>query len=352
MSHADRGVTDRAPSRDPATMSAVVVRRLGGPEVLDLRRVPRPVPGPAEVQVRVTAAGVNPLDWKTRETGAFLGRPPFVLGADLAGVVSAVGDGVTRFDVGDRVFGMPRFPAAAGAYAQYVTAPSRQLARIPDGVSDVAAAALPMAGLTAWQALVDTVAVGRGSRVLVTGAGGGIGHLAVQIARARGAWVAAAARPSRHTLLHGYGPDVVLDYTELDRVHDVDVVLELAGGDVPLRTLPAVRDGGLLLGITSGVEAARRAAAGRVDVRWMLVEPDRSELETLADLAARGVVRPHVSATFPLQQAAAAHELLRSRRAEGKLVLTVGMSSACPDERREDGRARRCRQSVGRHAGQ
>src|SRR5262245_48332770 len=143
-------------------MRAIRQQELGGPEVLELVEAPRPEPGPTEVLVRVHAAGVNPVDWKTRERGGFLGAPPFTVGWDVAGVVEALGAGVTRFAVGDRVFGMPRFPGEAAAYAEYVTAPSRQLARVPDGLGWAEAGALPLAGLTAWQALVETALVGAG----------------------------------------------------------------------------------------------------------------------------------------------------------------------------------------------
>jgi NADPH:quinone reductase-like Zn-dependent oxidoreductase len=155
------------------TMRIVRQRSLGGPDVLEATEAPRPNPGPTEVLVRTAAAGVNPVDWKTRADGGMLGRPPFTVGWDVAGVVEAVGGGVTRFAVGDRVFGMPRFPREAAAYAEYVTSPSRQLARTPERLSDVEAAALPLAALTAWQALVDTADVQPGQRVLVhAGAGG------------------------------------------------------------------------------------------------------------------------------------------------------------------------------------
>jgi len=133
----------------PVSMRAIRQEALGGPEVLELVDVPRPEPGPTEVLVRVAAAGVNPVDWKTRARGGVLGEPPFAVGWDVAGTVEEIGRGVTRFAPGDRVFGMPRFPREAAAYAEYVTAPSRQLARVPCGLSDVEAGALPLAGLTA-----------------------------------------------------------------------------------------------------------------------------------------------------------------------------------------------------------
>ncbi len=179
-------------------MLAIRQEVLGGPEVLEVVDVPRPEPGPTEVLVRVAAAGVNPVDWKVRARGGFLGDPPFTVGWDVAGVVEEVGIGVTRFAAGDRVFGMPRFPREAAAYAEYATSPSRQLARTPDGLSDVEAGAMPLAALTAWQALVETADVRPGSRVLVNGAAGGVGHLAVQIAKARGAYVIGTARAVQH----------------------------------------------------------------------------------------------------------------------------------------------------------
>src|SRR5262245_42612819 len=148
----------------PLPVRAVRQHALGGPEVLAVEDMPRPEPGATEVLVRVAAAGVNPVDWKVRTGGGFLGEPPFTVGWDVAGVVEEAGMGVTWLAPGDRVFGMPRFPKEAACYAEYVASPSRQLARVPDELSDVEAAAIPLAGLTAWQALVDTAGVGEGSR--------------------------------------------------------------------------------------------------------------------------------------------------------------------------------------------
>src|SRR6185436_20651544 len=200
----------------PGTMRAIRQLSLGGPEVLELAEVPRPQPGPTEVLVRVTAAGVNPVDWKVRAGGGFLGEPPFTVGWDVAGVVEGLGRGGTRFAPGDRVFGMPRFPHEAAAYADYVAAPARHFARAPASASDVEAAALPMAGLTAWQALVDTADVQPCQRVLVHAAAGGIGHLAVQIAKARGAYVIGTARAENHAFLAELGADEAIDYTRDD----------------------------------------------------------------------------------------------------------------------------------------
>ena len=301
-------------------MRAVRQHALGGPEVLSVEEVPTLEPGPTEVLVRVTAAGVNPVDWKTRAGGGFLREPPFTLGWDAAGVVEAVGFGVTWLEVGERVFGMPRFPREAACYAEYVVSPSRQLARVPDDLDDIEAAAVPLAGLTAWQSLVDTAGVAESSRVLVLGAAGGVGHLAVQIAKARGAWVAGTSSPGKHAFLRELGVDEALDKGEGIAVSDVDVVLDAVGGEVGLGALPALRDGGLLVTLSgSAVAPLREAAAGRVRVEGILVEPDRAGLEALAGIG----LRPHVEATFPLEEAAAAHRLGEEGRTRGKIVLVV-----------------------------
>jgi NADPH:quinone reductase-like Zn-dependent oxidoreductase len=310
------------------TMRAIRQQALGRPEVLELTDVPRPDPGPTEVLVRVAAAGVNPVDWKTRARGGFLGRPPFTVGWDVAGVVEALGRGVTRFATGERVFGMPRFPHEAAAYAEYVTSPSRQLARIPERLGDVEAAGLPLAGLTAWQALVETAGIQPGDRVVILAAAGGVGHLAVQIAKARGAYVIGTATAVKHPFLTELGADETIDYTREaveERVRDADVVLDLVGDETSRRALATLRDGGLFITVPSGsgVESLRELAAGRVRVTGILVEPDRTGMEAIAELAATGALRAHVARTFPLEQAARAHELGESGRTQGKLVLAV-----------------------------
>ena len=192
------------------------MREPGGPEVLELREVDRPEPVQTEVLVRVAAAGSNPVDWKTRLYGGnpkAVGEPPLILGWDVAGVVEEISRSLTRFAPGDRVFGMPWFPRLARAYAEYVTAPARQLARTPDVLTDEQAAGLPLAGLTAWQSLVDIAAVGEGDRVLIHAAAGGVGHLAVQIAKAHGAHVIGTARAPKHDYLRELGVDEPVDYT-------------------------------------------------------------------------------------------------------------------------------------------
>lgn len=310
------------------TMRAIRQRRLGGPEVLEVAEVSRPEPGPTEVLVRIRAAGVNPVDWKTRTSGGRLGAPPFTLGWDVAGVVEELGGGVTRFQSGDRVFGLVAFPYEAGAYAEYATSRARQLERIPDGLSDVEAAALPLAGLTAYQALVDTAAVGTGDRVLIHAAAGGVGHLAVQIAKARGAYVIGTAREANHAFLAELGVDEAVDYTRRpfeEVVSGVDVVLDLIGGETAGRSLATLRDGGLQITVPSaGDFTSLRAMAGdRVRLTGILVEPDGFGMRALVELVESGRLAVRVAETFPLKDAARAHALGEAGRTRGKLVLTV-----------------------------
>jgi NADPH:quinone reductase-like Zn-dependent oxidoreductase len=307
-------------------MRAVSQDRLGPPSVLHMVTVPRPVPSGTEVLVRVLAAGVNPVDWKTRADGGRLGPPPFILGWDVAGVVEALGPGVTRFAVGDRVFGMPWFPRQAGAYAEYLTCPSRQLSATPGSLDDAQAAGLPLAGLIAWQSLIDTAAVKAGDRVLIQAAAGGVGNLAVQIAKQAGAYVIGTAGPDDQAFLAELGVDQPIDYTKTnvaDNVTDVDVVLDLVGGAVGVASVRVLRDGGLLISVPSAadLEPLRVAAAGRARVTGILVEPDRTGMDAIAALASAGTLRQRIAGMLPLDQAPRAHELGESGHAGGKMIL-------------------------------
>ncbi|WP_330273131.1 NADP-dependent oxidoreductase [Lentzea sp. NBC_00516] len=296
-------------------MRAIIQNEFGGP--LTLSDVPKPAPLPTEVLVRVHAAGVNPVDWKTRAGSGMAGMQtfPFINGWDVSGVVEEVGFGVTTLKPGDEVYGMPWFPRAASAYAEYVTAPSRHFAKKPTSLTHVEAAALPLAALTAWQILVDTADVQPGQKVLITAAAGGVGHLAVQIAKAHGAYVIGTAREPKHAFLKEIGTDEVIDYTQGDYAgNDVDLFVDLVGGASP----DSVRPGGLFVGVPSGVDRPIRD-----DIRTspILVEPDRAGLRAIAALVESGELKVHVAATFPLEDAGQAHALGETGRTQGKIVL-------------------------------
>ncbi|WP_461006025.1 NADP-dependent oxidoreductase [Streptomyces capparidis] len=309
-------------------MRAIGQDRLGGPEVLKVVEVERPAPGPGEVLVRVHATAVNPTDFWHRATGGLAGGAPIRLGWDVSGTVEAVGLGVTLFRPGDEVFGMPRQPLPAGTYAEYVAVPARHLARRPAGLSHAEAAALPLVALTAWQALVDTAGVRPGQRVLVHAAAGGVGHVAVQIAKALGAYVVGTASAGKHDLVRGLGADEVVDYTRVDfaeAVRDVDVVVDAVGGEYGPRSLRTLREGGMVVSLASPEEArlAERASAVGRRAAFMIVEADRAGMLEIASLVERGLLRPVIDTVLPLESAAEAHEIGERGRVSGKIVLTA-----------------------------
>jgi NADPH:quinone reductase-like Zn-dependent oxidoreductase len=317
----------------PATMRAIVATEAGSADVLTETRVPKPQPGGTEVLVRVHAAAINPADWKTRSSGGWTGRnggteQGVILGWDVSGVVEAVGRGVTVLKPGDEVFGMPLFPHFPGGYSEYVAAPSRQFVLKPANLTHVQAAALPLASLTAYQALHDFAKVRPGQRVLIHAAAGGVGHLAVQIAKALGAYVIGTASAAKHDFLRELGADEVVDYREVDfaeAVTGVDVVIDAIGGDYFERSLRILNPGGTLVALSYDVSPERKALAAErgVTTDFMLVEPDLAALTAIRDLAADGRLRPVVDAELPLAEAAKAHELGERNRVSGKIVLTV-----------------------------
>ena len=311
-------------------MQAVIQHEFGPPEVLAFEEVARPEPIPTEIQVQVHAAGVNPVDCKTRVgkgMAGVLGEPPIRLGWDVSGTVSAVGGGVTRFKVGEEVFGMPWFPRQAGAYAEYVTAPSRHFVTKPEVLGHEEAGALPLAGLTAWQIIVDTIQLEDGADLLIHGAAGGVGHLAVQIAKARGINVIGTARAEQAEWLRELGAEQVIDYRSEkfeELVGDLDAVIDFTGTNGE-RSLPTLRPGGMLVSVPGGVpqevldlaEKSKRRATG------FLVEPDPVGLAGLCDLIERGQLRVRVDQVFELEDVAEAHRLAESSHSGGKIVLRV-----------------------------
>ena len=310
------------------TMRVITQNALGGPEVLEEVQVERPAPRANEILIRVRAAGLNPTDWKHRATGGFLGEPPFTLGWDVSGVVEAAGVGVARFAPGDEVFGMLSYPWGHGSHAEYVAAPARAFVHKPAGIDHVQAGALPLVSLTAWQALVENAELQPGQRVLIHAAAGGVGHVAVQIAKARGAYVIGTASAAKHDFLRELGVDEAIDYRETDfaeAVKDVDVVLDMLGGETALKSLRVLRPGGVVVSIVPMGKPDFYEEAERLGVRAvrMLVDADRADMESIAELVEAGKLRATIARTFPLADAAEAHALGATGRTAGKLVLTV-----------------------------
>ena len=310
-----------------ATMTAVRIHGFGGPEVLQSERVPLPVAGAGELRIHVIAAGVNPVDVQVRDGSAAAivhDRFPFTPGADVSGIVDQVGSGVTRFKVGDPVYAFLDL-SRSGGYAEYAVAEEREAAPKPSRLTHVQAAAVPLAALTAWQALVDTAQLTVGQTVLIHGGSGGVGSFAIQIAKARGARVIATASTANQALLTTLGADQAIDYGAArfeDVAHDVDVVLDTVGGDTLSRSLDVVKHGGVVVTLRRAPDpaalAARHVRGGRI-----VVHPDAAGLAELTRLIDAGKITPVVSDVIALSDVANAHARVATGHTRGKIVLRV-----------------------------
>lgn len=310
------------------TMLAIQQEQFGDVDVLQPVRLPIPEPGLSEILVRVYASGINPTDWKNRAGNAFNRDLPLVLGWDVSGVVEAVGTGVTLYKPGDEVFGMLPYPYGVGAHAEYVVGPTRAFVPKPTMIDHVQAGALPLAGLTAWQGLIDTAHLEPGNRVLIHAAAGGVGHLAVQIAKAHGATVIGTASEAKHDFLYDLGVDEAIDYRQVDFakvVRDVDVVFDPIGGEYQLRSLQTLRPGGTLVSIIPRAADGLWEEVKRLGVRaeLLLVEADFAGMAALANLVEEGKLRAEIAGTYPLRAAAEAHQAGDTGRTTGKMVLVT-----------------------------
>ena len=309
------------------TMKAVRIRSFGGPEVLELAEVEKPVPKDEEVLIRVRAASVNPVDYKIR-SGAYpvvkQDQLPRVLGRDVAGEIERCGSAVRDFKAGDTVYAM--LDGGPGGYAEYVTVRADLVAPKPGELDYRAAAAVPLAGLTAWQGLFDHGHLLPGQRVLIHGGGGGVGHLAVQFAKARGATVATTVAAEDVEFVRHLGADQVIDYTQQrfeDEVRDVDLVLDLIAGDTQERSWAVLKDGGTMISSLAKPSEAR-AREHHAQASNFVAHPDRGELIEIGRVIDEGKVHPHVSAVFELKEAAEAQMQLERHHAQGKVVLQMG----------------------------
>jgi NADPH:quinone reductase-like Zn-dependent oxidoreductase len=331
------------------TMKAIRLHEFGGPEMLRYDEVPIPELKPGEVLVRVHAVGLNPPDWYVREGMVILPpemRPPLPLpmipGTDVSGVVAAVAADVDGFSVGDEVFSMLRFPVSVGsAYAEYVAAPASDLAHKPAGIDHVHAAGAPMAGLTAWQFLVELghdhpnplqeaqhrpVPLNAGTTVLVNGAAGGVGHFGLQIAKWKGARVIAVASGTHESFLRELGADEFLDYTTCrpeEAAHDVDLVLDTLGGPDSGRFLRTLKRGGALFPVFMAAYDPDETARLGVTTSITQVRSNGPQLEEFGRLLAAGTLRVAIDSTFPLAEAQQAHERAARGHIQGKIVLTA-----------------------------
>ena len=309
------------------TMKAWRVNGFGGTEAMTLEDVPLPQPEAGEVLVKVAAAGVGPWDGWIRSGHSALPQPlPLTLGSDLSGTVAAVGDGVTDFAVGEAVYGVtnPRF---IGAYAEYAVAKADMIAGKPESLSHEEAATIPVIAVTAWQALFAQARVGQGQTVLIHGAAGNVGAYAVQFARQSGAKVIATASTADVETVRALGADRVIDYRTArfeDEVSDVDVVVDLVGGETQARSFAVLKAGGMLVSAVSEPDQALAAQHG-VKALFFLVEVTTLHLTRIAEMIDAGELQVNVGEVLPLAEARTAHEMLEGIRPHprGKIVLDV-----------------------------
>ncbi|QCO17721.1 NADPH:quinone oxidoreductase (plasmid) [Azospirillum brasilense] len=315
-------------------MRAMVITRFGGPDVFERRDIERPEAGPGEVLVRVVASGTNPVDAKIRQAGAWANIPfPAVLGYDVSGVIEALGPGVTGFAVGDAVFYTPEiFGNPKGSYAEYTVASAAIVARKPETLSHIEAAGIPLAGGTAWEAIVRRLAVRPGETVLIHGGAGGVGSFAIQFAKAAGARVIATASAANHAALRDLGADVAVDYRAADAAeriigetagHGVDAAFDTAGGNVPLST-QVTRPFGRIATILDPTGDLSALYTKNQTLFGTFLTREGARLREMAPLFERGQAKVIVDSVLPLEEVAKAHERLDSGHGRGKVILRVG----------------------------
>jgi NADPH:quinone reductase-like Zn-dependent oxidoreductase len=307
-------------------MKAVRIHSFGGPEVLKVEEMEIPQPADDEVLIRVKAASVNPVDYKVRSGALSPGKPlqqPTVLGRDIAGTVERCGRAVQNLRAGESVYAL--LDGGQGGYAQYVTIKASICAREPKQIDHITAAAVPLAGLTAWQGLFDEGHLQGGQRVLIHGGAGGVGHFAIQLAKAKGASVATTVASEDVDFARSLGADQVIDY-ERERfeetVHDIDLVLDLIGGETQQRSWAVLKDGGTMIS-TMTKPSDEKARAHHARAGHYRSHPDAVELNEISKLIEAGKVKPRVAATYPLERAAEAQQRIERQHVQGKVVLQV-----------------------------
>lgn len=307
-------------------MQAVRIHRFGGPEVMQLDQIEQPIPATDEVVIKVFAASINPVDAKMREGKYPVVTEkdfPYVLGRDVSGEIADAGQSVSSFLMGDEVFAF--LAPDHGGYEEFVIAKSDEIATKPQSLDHVQAAAVPLAGITAWQGLFDHGKLEAGQRVLIHGGAGGVGHLAIQFAKARGAWVATTASAADRDFLNGLGADQIIDYKS-ERfetvVEPVDLVFDLVSGETQDRSFSIIKNGGALISTLTEPNRQRAEARGIRSGRYT-AQPNGAQLQKIAELIDSGRVKVHVDRTYGLREAAAAQEALQEDHIRGKIVLKV-----------------------------
>jgi len=310
-------------------MKAVRIKRYGNEEVVELAEVERPQPGENQLLVKVRASAVNPVDWKIRDgLGDIFGlKPPLILGCEVAGTVEALGSGgpsrtgISDFVAGDEVYGY--LSAYSGGYAEYVAAPASEFVRKPKQIDFDTAASVPVAALTAWQGIFDHGELASGQRILITGASGAVGSMAVQLAKSRGAYVIGTGSGRNEEFVRKLGADEFIDYKKAkfeDKVSGADVVFDTVGGDTQERAFRTLKRGGVLVS-TVNPPSAERAKQFGVTVAMVAVMPKPDQLSEINRLLESEKLKVRVATVLSLAEVKKAHQLSASGHAEGKIIL-------------------------------
>jgi NADPH:quinone reductase-like Zn-dependent oxidoreductase len=303
-------------------LKAIRIHEFGEPNVLKYEDIPESQPGPGEVRIKVIAAGVNPVDWKIRS--GYMELPlPITMGSDIAGVVDVAGQGVESFQPEDEVFG--KASPGQGGYAEYTVVNSSQIAQKPKSIGFVESAAIPTAGLAAWQSLFDIAGLERGQTVLIHGAAGGVGSFAVQFAKWKGAYVIGTASSKNAEFLKSIGCDEVIDYKNQqfeDIVGNLDVVLDTIGGDTLEKSWGVLKPGGFLVTTVASIPEEKTQKYG-VRAERLMTQANGKELAQIAAIIDEHKIKPIVTTVLPLADAQKAHEMSESGHTRGKIVLRV-----------------------------
>lgn len=314
-------------------MQAVILTEYGQPENLELKEVEKPNTNDDQVLIRIKAAGVNPVDTKIRAGTSGMCKKinlPVILGFDVSGIVEAVGKNVKEFNINDEVMGCIGFPGLGKAYAEYTAADPVHLAHKPSNISFEEAAAVPLAGLTAYQTIHDHLQVQPGHRILIQAAAGGVGHLAVQFAKIAGAEVSGTASQKNIPFLKELGVDQAIDYKNSnfeDHVASLDAAMDAMGGEVLYRTIKCVKKGGRVVCLPSSTKddpvAIKLAEEQGIELVWPLMYPDQKQISQIADFMRQGQLKVRIGQTFPLKQIVQAHKQVESLHTTGKVVILI-----------------------------
>ena len=312
-------------------MIAIILKDFGGPDQLEIKEIPEPVIKENEVLIHSRAIGLNPVDVKTRtgkgQAVKLRNENPMIIGWDVSGVIVETGTAVSKFKKGDEVFGMINLPGIGKTYAELVAASQDHITKKPSGISHEEAAAASLAAMTAWQAIVNQIKIKSGQKMLIHGASGGVGHFAVQIAKYFGTYVIGTSSAKNKEFVFSIGADEHIDYKSV-RFEEVspmvDVILDTIGGENIDRSLKVLKEGGTIVSLPSGISESvgEKAAAQHKKGIFFFVHSNSNDMDQIAALLQKKVLRAYVSQKFSFEEIRKAHELLESGKVKGKLVLT------------------------------